>query len=680
MEPLDGKIVEIWIDKDLILTWVSKCSKDKLNVIDEQGKSRKSKIDQVAMVVGNASIKDYEVKLKRIAADIQAIQSDIDVFLLWDSLQTENGGDKIDIEAATDEYFGSYNALNASALIRSVLSDPIRFRCKGNSIFIRSKESVDQKLLELEKRRKKQAERGEKVNWIKSVMDGEGNPEGIAENKDLIRKLADFLLGKGGSHISEILRVVCGVQNLTDVAFDILKKVNYLPADADPWIIKAGMEDGFSSAIIKHIEGSGFEAKLNGLINAPDRTNYTDYLTISIDDEDTKEIDDAISFIPETGELHVAIHIADLDFFVKKGDALDRLAQDRVTSKYLPTKHAFMLPEKLSTDHASLNEGTIRPAVSFDIRFSEDGEVLNTEIKRGVIRVDHRLTYDQVDEMLMPNEGGGKEAEAPTDGASLRAFLHRYYRIVTKLFQKRLSSGALNLKKPELKIKVVADQIIVSHLNVDTPSRLLISESMILANYSAANFLRSNGIPCLYRVQDLPPHLPSSADESSVYDPFKHYKAVKNLSPALLTTLPGKHDGLGLDCYTQITSPIRRVNDLLIQRQLLSYVDHQDPIYTSEELMMVMAETETMQKRAKVLEQEVNRFHLLKFLENQFMEKVFEVAVLNNLHDGANVELREFSIRGKLKPAKGVKVDMYVPAKISRIVPEKGELIFRPVY
>ena len=206
---------------------------------------------------------------------------------------------------------------------------------------------------------------------------------------------------------------------------------------------------------------------------SPEREDLTHLEICSIDDEWTREIDDALSLetLPD-GDFQVGIHLANPSFFVHKDDLLDKIAAERPLSLYLPTTTVTMFPEHLGCDLASLNEGQLRPAMSFLVQMKPDGEILDWRFCPSRIRVTHRLTYVEADRILQ---------EAPENdrlGTALRGL-----KTLAEAYQRiREEAGAVSLNRPELKLHVEHDVITAEREDQETPSHNLVREFMVMAH------------------------------------------------------------------------------------------------------------------------------------------------------------------------------------------------------
>ena len=231
-----------------------------------------------------------------------------------------------------------------------------------------------------------------------------------------------------------------------------------------------------------------------------------------------------------------------------------------------------------------------------------DGQILSSQIIESLIEVKRRMSYCEVDQELETEPG-----------------LKHLFELAQKLKAKRLERGAVDFTRPELRIKVMADkQIQLKRIDRESPAQKLVSELMILANYLVAKQLSAAQIPLLYKVQEAP------IDTMSDGRPM--------LKRAELTTRPGLHYGLGLDAYTQFTSPIRRFQDLVLHRQVKSWLQSGVGYYSEDALNYMIALSDRALNTASIIQRENFRYWLLKYF-SQLPEPRLVAATVNNIKE-----------------------------------------------
>lgn len=417
------------------------------------------------------------------------------------------------------------------------------------------------------------------------------------------------------------------VRDTAGVAFGekVLVALNGWEPDAEyPWgvveedIGKAGVHEtemralalgqGFSStfppsvlAASKALEAHGREQIAQEIAekataNGP-RRDFRDVPTCTIDPADAKDFDDALSVraLPD-GCTEVGVHIADVSFFVRPEDALDREARERSTSVYLVDRTIPMLPTILSNDLCSLNPEQDRLSVSAVFTLDADANVRDAWFGETVIHSDKRFTYEEAQGVL-----------DAADGIMYKE-LSTLHALSEKIRARRQAKGAIEFDTPEVKVELDAEgKPIAIHLKERKATNLLVEDFMLLANEHVAEHLAkltSNGGPhfqSLYRVHGLPDadrlenlahllrvmgyHLKLSGGTISGSELNRLLEEVKgkpeeylvktatlrSMAKATYATKNIGHFGLAFDYYTHFTSPIRRYPDLVVHRLIKAH-------------------------------------------------------------------------------------------------------------
>jgi exoribonuclease-2 len=243
-------------------------------------------------------------------------------------------------------------------------------------------------------------------------------------------------------------------------------------------------------------------------------------------------------------------------------------------------------------DLCSLIKGKIRPTISFLVTLTAQGTIIHSSIVPAIIEVKRQLSYREADGLI----------ERDSDLAALNV-------VRQQLRQQRVDQGALLLSLPDVNIDIRDRQHIQVYLSpVDTPSRNLISELMILANGLAASYLAEREAPGLFRSQPPPRKRIISGAHNNLTD-IAHQR--RFLSRGELTAHPKPHSGLGLNSYTTITSPIRRFLDLAMQHQLSHMIHGRGILFSGEECKTFAGIIQQKLGRANAIRQQRHRFWIL---------------------------------------------------------------------
>ena len=352
----------------------------------------------------------------------------------------------------------------------------------------------------------------------------------------------------------------------------------------------------------------------------PGRLDYRDKVVFTIDPDDAKDFDDALSYEPlDGGEVRVGIHIADVSTYVHPGTAIDREAQRRGNSTYLVGVVIPMLPEKLSNGLCSLVEAQDRLCKAVFLTFAKNGRLRDTTYANTVIRSRKRLTYKQAYAFMFEDDlakiralplpakhqtgSTGRALRDLTDAElhDLQTWCRALWKIAARLRKDRMANGSLDLDMPETKIfvdeKGYADRLEkITH----DESHQLIEEFMLAANEAVARLTRTHQLPSLYRVHD-EPDAEKLEEFRGLLDSFDipvgdlsvraeivkllvilaahpqgytlRTQLLRSLKKAAYRATPDGHYGLAKNDYTHFTSPIRRYADLVVHRVFDTYLE-----------------------------------------------------------------------------------------------------------
>ena len=316
------------------------------------------------------------------------------------------------------------------------------------------------------------------------------------------------------------------------------------------------------------------------------RLDLRDWQMVTIDGEDAKDLDDAVSLIMKDENYQLGVHIADVTNYVQEKSALDREALKRGTSVYLADRVIPMLPHVLSNGICSLNAGEDRLALSCIMTVSPKGEVIDHQIAETVIRVDKRMSYTGVSKVL------AEEPEALKEDKDFVPMIQKMQELSTILRERRGKRGSIDFDFPETKIELdeKGKPINIKPYERNSATKI-IEDFMLLANETVAEEYFWREVPFLYRTHEVPDEekikklstfINNFGYHIHVHDEVKPKEIQKLLSQvegtpeealtlrsmcqAKYTTENTGHFGLAAKYYTHFTSPIRRYPDLQIHR------------------------------------------------------------------------------------------------------------------
>ena len=645
---LEGKIIEFLDADDLRVGYVRKQEGDRLHVIDPRGRNLSVSGDRVVIVHRPAVEGEFPAIARQISEKVAARKSEVDVELLWQSI----GGSRREMESTelAELFFAEASPEAASAVFRALSEDTLFFKRKGLQFLAKTEEQVSVELT----RRHRQRERGElrerALSIITQLLKNKHAPIS-PEAEPLIDRIQNWLRHRTGDDIGGLLEELVGPGKARDAAYDILLRAGRVDKSLDRFLVIAGVDAKFSAQLTEAAE------QLEPFTKSQTRTDYQNLPAFTIDDEDTREVDDALTVEKAGSEIVVGIHIADVSAFVQKGDLLDAEAARRSSTIYLPTVTVRMFPDRLSTDLMSLDAGVPRPAFTVEVRFDNEGNRLGYRITLSMVNVGRRLSYDEADEAL---EAGD-------------ASLETLHRIAKRLHDARAERGAITFRRPELKIRVLGDDIDIKKINPKSPSRFLVSEMMILANGLSADFASVNALPVIFRTQE--PREALAVENTPPVEALAFDKLRKTFKRSRLSLTPGLHSGLGLGAYTQASSPIRRYADLVTQRQFTALLSGAPVPHAREELLQILATAEAAEQEIRAIEDRSTNYWLLEYLSRYKRDQMLAAVVLDAK---GNVELEDYYVRAKVGATKA-KPGETVSVQIEAIDPSKGEVRFRAI-
>jgi exoribonuclease II len=403
-------------------------------------------------------------------------------------------------------------------------------------------------------------------------------------------------------------------------------------------------------------------------LDAAHRRDLTHLKVYTIDDESTQEIDDGLSveMLPD-GRQKLWVHIADPTRLLYPGDEFDLEARKRSVTIYLPTGMIPMFPPDLATGPMSLRQGKKCCALSFGVILDDNGAASEYEITTSTIEPTYRLTYEDVEEMLQLRIPGEMEIESLAKAAKLRN-------------QWRTSQGSININMPESTIKVSGDEVSIDLIE-DNRARRLVAEMMILAGEVAAKYGQDNSIPLPYRGQPQP-ELPP--EEELILIPVGPARscAIRRCMPrSEMATTPSRHASLGLNTYSQVTSPIRRYTDLLAHYQIKAHLRGDELPFTVERLQEIMLALGTNIYEAIMVERQTNRYWTLEYL-NRSGDREWDALFLRWLREDESLALimiEELGIELAMKFNRWVAAGEQIQVQVALVDPRQDIIHLREI-
>jgi len=393
-------------------------------------------------------------------------------------------------------------------------------------------------------------------------------------------------------------------------------------------------------------------------IDAPAREQDTsirdlrNLLWCSIDNDDSRDLDQlTVAEDLGGGNVRAMVAVADVDAIVKKGTPIDQHAQQNTTSVYTAAKIFPMLPEKLSTDLTSLNDGQERIALIVDMTMSSDGSVTKSDVYRGLVHNKAKLAYNAVGDWL---DGSGEMPEKIRNVKGLAENLKMQDSIADKMRELRHEHGALDLETIEARpVMNEHGQVIDLRQEKRNNARMLIEDFMIAANGATARFLEARKLPSLRRVvrsperwdrieqiaKDLGDTLPPDPDPVALSeflvrrkkaDPMRFPDLSLSIVKAMgageyVVEMPGQtpigHFGLAVRDYSHSTAPNRRFPDLITHRLVKAALHNTNPPYTRDELASLADHCTKQEDAANKVERQIRKSAAACMLRDRIGER-----------------------------------------------------------
>ena len=490
--------------------------------------------------------------------------------------------------------------------------------------------------------------RPDSQRYLSDIYIPAGKENGAMTGHKVVVELTSY----GGERMKPEGKVAEIIGHVSDPGTDILSIVMDL-----------GIRTEFPEKVLNQAERVG---KPVSAADCAGRKDLRGWQMVTVDGEDAKDLDDAVSLTREGENYRLGVHIADVANYVQENSALDREALERGTSVYLADRVIPMLPRILSNGICSLNAGEDRLALSCIMTLSPSGEMLDHEIAETVIRVDRRMSYTGVQKILDGDE------QTCAEEKEFVPMILRMKELSDLLREKRGRRGSIDFDFPETKIildeKGKPAKILPYERNAATK---IIEDFMLMANETVAEEYFWRDVPFLYRTHDVPDtekirqlsafinnfgyhiHVRNEVQSKEIQkllskadgtpeEALISRLALRSMKRARYTTENTGHFGLAARYYTHFTSPIRRYPDLQIHRiikeNLRGRLNEDRTAHYAAILPKTAAQCSDRERTADEAEREVVRMKKAEYMKSRIGEE-FDGVISGVTKWGVYVEL-----------------------------------------
>ncbi len=412
------------------------------------------------------------------------------------------------------------------------------------------------------------------------------------------------------------------------------------------------------------------EAEANSLFmgDTEDRVDLRHLSHVTIDGETAKDFDDAVYVEKDRKGYTLYVSIADVSAYVAMDSRLDREAYERGTSIYFPGKVLPMLPKALSNGLCSINPDEDKLALTVQIKFTRNGDIVDNAFWKSIIKSTRRLTYREVEKTIIDKDRATRKVLKP-----LLTGLDHMAELASLLMDKRKARGSLDFDLPEPEVLLDIEGGITNIVRTQRLfSHQLIEEFMVAANEAVARYLRDNRLPAMYRIHEPPEREKIRDIERLMYTlPIKKMKSpdgeahflqtllanvrdtdyeffvnrvlLRSMKQARYSPVNKGHFGLASECYLHFTSPIRRYPDLICHRSLKG--GHRQKPYTDDALEAMATHLSERERVVMEAERELEDRIRILFMEDK-VGGVYQGIISHITSYGFYVELNEIFVEG----------------------------------
>ena len=615
-------------------------------------KDRSFTVPSENLIYGTGRIAEDRGDFLSFCREMEALAAEIDLEELWELVRDES--EALDFRALAELYWtGDLAPERYAALLWHLNGEGcLYFTTMGELYTPADDHQVAAHKERLLRHAQQASEERSFLAWLSGETDDLRREEMSHRQKSWLDRLVDYVVAGEEYHQSAWAKsFLAPLQKGGDprrFAFDLLVGREILAPDENLDLRRLQVPIEFTEEAAAAAEAYDGQTARSAL----QRRDLRNLEVFSIDSETTTDVDDALSVRVTDSGYELGVHITDLTTAVGDGTPLDQVARQRVVSFYFPERRIPMLPPSLSSGSCSLLEGEERPVLTLLARFDREFGFTGAELTPGWIINRHQLSYDQVDDIL-------HGANHP-----LAEKLETLDKLAEVCRRRRVDAGAVEIDRPEVEIHIdEAGEIQVDCKSRETPANRLVSEIMILYNVEVARYCTANSIPFIFRAQTMGDQVPAVDPGSGAYGRYQFFKKV---APSYFSMRCEPHSLLGVELYTQASSPLRRYIDLIAQRQLIHLLRTGKAAYSEERITLLLHEIEERLRELGRLESLRKRYWLLKYLSKRRRES-FEAWVLEVRERDCMVELEGYGLRGPAEVGGTVKPGDKVAVEVTHV-------------
>jgi exoribonuclease-2 len=618
-----------------------------------------------------------------------AAAAGISVLELWELAQGE-------VSRASAEWLAGLLWTEAdidreAALGHVLLSAKAYFRFSPPDFEVFDRETVEKRLAEAESNRLREAAAAAGARFFHKLWEsrnrkrGEAPPEPPEEFAvdGLGERLKAMLLARAAEpertdDATLWKALVKGLPDLPHLALTLAESWRLVPEQYNFHLDRIGYERGEDWA-------RDFADECGELTKAAElfagRLEHDDTPYVSVDAADAADRDDALHVELKDGVFLLRAALACPAAVWPFGGPLDKAVLKRASSLYLPEGNEHMLPAAVGRALFSLDEGLPRPALVFDLRLSERGEILHAAPELRLVRPAANLDLTGCEAALADGEQEENAAPLAAKAAPHAPMLRNALALARILRSARLAAGAVITERPDPQVLLTEDEDGVRADIVPGPhtplTHMLVEEVMVLCNRTAAALGREHSVPLFYRTQNVA--LPR--EFAAVWsEPQDLARVIRSLPPATLECEARRHAGLAVDAYATVTSPLRRYTDLFNQGQITRVLlreQHASPPSGREETLALLPLISARTEAAGQVQRLRPRYWKLLFFRRHGDKKWWDAVVTeeNEHYAVAALPWAQLTVRGRRRQFdEKIYPGMRIKVRLGKISPPTGEM------